>query len=459
MNSTSATAAAGAPPPVTAILARFACSAPRESIGARVRHEAARAVLNWTGCAIGAARHETVERALAAVRPFAGPPQASVLGRRERLDALHAALLNGITSHTFDFDDTHLRTVIHPAGPVASALLALAELRGTDGATFVDAFVIGVEVECRIGNAVYPSHYDVGWHITGTTGVFGAAAAAGRVLGLDAARMAHALGIAATTASGLREMFGSMCKPLHPGWAAKNGLYAALLAEQGFTSAPQPIEGRRGFANVLATARDYRAITEGLGETWELLENTYKPFACGIVEHPVIDACIELRNAHRIDPAAVQAVEVRVHPLVLELTGKTAPRTGLEGKFSVYHSAAVALIDGDAGEAQYSVARVRDPAGPILRDKVRAEVDRDLHEDAAHVAVVLADGRRLEKHVEHAIGSLARPMSDADLERKFRGLAVPIVGEPRATALIERLWSIDAAPRAGDLAALAVPTA
>ena len=459
MSSATAPASATAVPPVTATLAQFACTASRESIGAHVRHEAARALLNWTGCAIGASRHETVERALAAVRPFAGPPQASVLGRRDRIDALHAAMLNGITSHTFDFDDTHLRTVIHPAGPVASALLALAEMRGTAGAAFVDAFVIGVEVECRIGNAVYPSHYDIGWHITGTAGVFGAAAAAGRVLGLDPARMAHALGIAATTASGLREMFGSMCKPLHPGWAAKNGLYAALLAEQGFTSAAQPIEGRRGFANVLATARDYPAITEGLGATWELLENTYKPFACGIVEHPVIDGCIELRNAHHVDPATVRAVEVKVHPLVLELTGKATPRTGLEGKFSVYHSAAVALIDGAAGEAQYSDDRVRDPGVVALRDKVQAEVDPALHEDAARVVVVLADGRRLEKHVEHAIGSLARPMSDADLERKFRGLATPILGEARAGALIERLWQVDGAPRAADFVALAVPDA
>jgi 2-methylcitrate dehydratase PrpD len=444
-------------PAVTQMLARFSRDTRSEGIPRAVRLEALRALLNWLGCAIGASGHATVERALAAVRPFAGPPQATVLGRGDRLDILHAALLNGITSHTFDFDDTHLRTVIHPAGPVAAAIIALAEHRPVAGTAFVDAFVVGVEVECRIGLAVYPSHYDVGWHITGTAGVFGAAAAAGRLLGLDPESMTHALGIAATTASGLREMFGSMCKPFHPGWAAKNGLYAALLAQQGFTSAAQPIEGRRGFANVLATARDYAAITERLGETWELSENTYKPFACGIVIHPVIDGCVELRNQHGLDAADIAAVAVDVHPLVLELTGKTRPQIGLEGKFSVYHSAAVALIDGTAGEAQYSDARVRDPAVIALRDKVTASVDATMAEDAARIVITLTDGRTLEQHVEHAIGSLARPMDDEDLMQKFRDLVVPILGEHAAEALIEQVWALEAMDDVGRLAALTVP--
>jgi 2-methylcitrate dehydratase PrpD len=444
-------------PPVTQMLAAFARGFPGTEIPQAMRHEALRALLNWMGCAIGASHHETVERALAALRPFSGPPQATVLGRGDRLDMLHAALLNGIASHTFDFDDTHLRTVIHPSGPVASAILALAQRQPVRGSAFVDAFVVGVEVECRIGNAVYPSHYDVGWHITGTTGVFGAAAAAARLLGLDVAQTAHALGIAATTASGLREMFGSMCKPFHPGWAAKNGLTAVLLAQQGFTSAAQAIEGRRGFASVLATGRDYAAITEGLGETWELAENTYKPFACGVVIHPIIDACIELRNTYGIEPAQVAAVRADVHPLVLELTGKTAPQSGLEGKFSVYHSAAVALIDGAAGQAQYSDARVRDPQVVALRDKVEATVDRSMAEDAARVTIALTDGRTLEQNVEHAIGSLERPMDDEDLMQKFRDLTVPTLGERAAEALIEQVWALEAMDDVGGIAAMTEP--
>ena len=265
-------------------------------------------------------------------------PRSSAPRRRacsaghERVDILHAALFNGMTSHTFDFDDTHLKTVIHPAGPVASAILALAEYMPVTGAEFLHAFVLGVEVECRIGNAVYPSHYDIGWHITGTAGVFGAAAAAGKLLGLSEPRLVWALGIAATQAAGLREMFGSMCKPLHPGMAAKNGLYAALLAQQDFTSTNVGIEGKRGFANVLATERDYEAITGRLGETWELAENTYKPFACGIVIHPTIDGCIQLRNEHHLQPEDIERIDVTVHPLVLELTGKKTPARRTRGQ-------------------------------------------------------------------------------------------------------------------------------
>lgn len=439
------------------MLARFVARSTAASIPATVRHEAKRALLNWLGCAIGASEHPTVERAIAALSPFVGPPQATVLGRRERFDILHAAMMNGITSHTFDFDDTHLKTVIHPAGPVASAILALAEYQPVSGEALVHAFVLGVEVECRIGNAVYPSHYDAGWHITGTAGVFGAAAAAGKLLGLNETQLTWALGIAATQASGLREMFGSMCKPLHPGLAAKNGLYAALLAGQDFTSTEQGIEGRRGFANVLATDRDYTKITAGLNETWELLENTYKPFACGIVIHPIIDGCIELLHEHQLAPKTITRVDLRVHPLVLELTGKTAPQVGLEGKFSVFHSAAIALIDGAAGQAQYSDARVLDPEVVALRDRVAAVIDPSLKEDAAHVRIMLSDGRVFEKHIEHAVGSLSRPMSDQDLEAKCRGLCEGVLLAAQIDALIAQCWEVDTMTDSGQLARMTVP--
>ena len=440
-------------------LARFVAGSNPSNLPSPVQHEAKRAILNWIGCAVGASRHATIERAMAALAPFVGPAQATILGRHERYDILHAAMMNGIASHTFDFDDTHLKTVIHPAGPVASALLAYAEYSPASGVEFLHAFALGVEVECRIGNAVYPSHYDIGWHITGTTGVFGAAAAVGKLLKLSEAQLVWMLGIAATQSAGLREMFGSMCKPLHPGMAAKNGLYAALLAAKDFTSTTQGIEGKRGFANVLATARDYAQITDGLGATWELLENTYKPFACGIVVHPTIDGCIQLRNEHSLTPDAIASVALEVHPLVLELTGKTNPQVGLEGKFSVYHCAAVALIDGRGSEAEFSDQRVRDPVVVALRDRVKAAVAPALHEDAAHIRITLKSGKVLEKFVQHAVGSLARPMSDADLEQKFRALCEPVLPSVQIDKLIAQCWQSDAMANAGSLARMTVPPA
>jgi 2-methylcitrate dehydratase PrpD len=443
---------------VTRRLAGFVVRSRPADVPAGPRKEAARSILNWVGCALGGSRHDTVERALQALDEFSGPRKATVLGRAGRLDALHAALLNGISSHVLDYDDTHLETIIHPAGPVLPAILALSELRRARGEEFLHAFVLGVEVECRIGKAVYPSHYDVGWHITGTAGVFGAAAAAGKLLGLDERQMAWALGIAATQSSGLREMFGSMCKALHPGRAAQNGLAAALLAAKGFTSSERSIEAPRGFAHVLATERKLSRVTDGLGESFEISRNTYKPFACGIVVHPVIDACLQLRREHVLSADLIDRVDLRVHPLVLELTGKKTPATGLEAKFSVYHSAAVAILRGAAGPGEYTDAVARDPAVIALRGRVRAEPRNGVREEEAYATIVLKDGRRLEKHVEHAVGSLERPMSDADLERKFHGLADGVLKRARADRLIALCWSVASSRDAAEIARASAPS-
>jgi len=217
-------------PPITRILADFVAAHPSRGWEDSVDREAHRSLLNWVGCAIGASRHPTVEAALAAVAELEPGAQAMILGRSERVDVASAALLNGITSHTFDFDDTHLKTIIHPAGPVASAVLALAERQRTTGRELVDAVVLGIDVECRIGNAIYPDHYDRGWHITGSTGMLGAAAACARMLKLDTGKTAMALGIAASQPIGVREQFGSMSKAFHIGGAARAGLTSALHA-------------------------------------------------------------------------------------------------------------------------------------------------------------------------------------------------------------------------------------
>ena len=436
---------------VTRTLARYIVHSQYADIPAEVRHEAARALVNWIGCAIGSSRHATVEYALAAVAPFAGTAQAGILGRGERLDILHAALLNGISSHVLDFDDTHARAV-HPSAPVLPAILALAEWKQMSGKDLVHAFVLGVEAEIRIGLSVFPEHYEHGWHITGTAGVFGAAAAAGKLLGLNEQQMTWALGIAATQSSGLRAMFGSMCKSLHPGHAAHDGLTAAFLASKNFTSSERGIEAPRGWAHVLSTKFDPEVITTKFGERYELMSNMYKPFACGLVVHAVIDGCIQLRNEYDLQPAAIEAVDLIVCPIVMELTAITDPQTGLEGKFSIFHAAAAALVFGAGGEAQFSDTAVRDARVVELRKRITVTPDAQLRRIQARVTVRLKDGRTLTRYVENALGTLARPMSDADLEAKCRSLTDGIISASQTDELIRLCWSVEALLDAGAIA-------
>jgi len=438
-------------PPVTQILARFVAEHPSRGWSEAVDHEAHRTLMNWVGCAVGAAHHESTLAALAAVQLLQPAAQATVLGRAERVDMASAALINGISSHTFDFDDTHLKTIIHPAGPVASAALALAEHTGASGRALIDALVLGIDVSCRVGNAMYPDHYDRGWHITGSTGTLGAAAACARLLGLDAARTAMALGIAASQPVGMREQFGTMTKPFHPGGAARAGLMSALMAQQGFTASPRALEAPRGMMQTVSTKNDWREITDELGQRFEVSFNAYKPFACGIVIHPSIDACAQLR-AKGVQPEAVARIELRVHSLVLELTGKKEPADGLQAKFSVYHGCAAGLVFGRAGEEEFADDIVNRPDLVALRRKVVATVDDSIDEAAVDVTAVLHDGQRVQVRVEHAIGSLQNPMSDAQLEAKFQALAHPVLGQAAVARLISACW---AAGQAADVRALA----
>jgi 2-methylcitrate dehydratase PrpD len=442
---------------ITRELARFVVESRWSSIPEAIRHEAKRALLNWAGCALGGCRDETVDTALEALSDFAGPPQATLLGRSERTDILHAAALNALSSNILDFDDTHLRTVIHPTVPVAAAVLALAERSRATGAQLVHAFILGVEAECRVGNAISPEHYDAGWHITATCGVFGAAAACAKLLGLDTQKTIWAFGLAANQAAGTTSAHGSMTKSWNMANAARNGLMAALLAAKGFTSTEQGLEGDRGFARMYAQRRDLDEIVRGLGETWELAENAYKPYPCGIVAHPVIDACLALRDEPRAAPDAVERIELRVHPLVRMLMGNAAPLTGLEAKLSVHHCAAAALIHGAVGVREFTDACVNDPAVAALRARVTLVDDPAMPKPAAGVTMRLRDGSTLEKYVPHATGSLERPMSDEALGLKFRSLAEWGWPQCDTRAFIELAWSLDEITDAGAFARAAAP--
>ncbi|MBV8846231.1 MAG: MmgE/PrpD family protein, partial [Bryobacterales bacterium] len=373
----------------TRTLATYVVDGGVQDIPADVRHEAKRAVLNYVGCALGGSHEQAVDAAVRALSPYSGPPTASILGRTERMDPLHASLINGISSHVHDYDDTTPKNYIHPSSPVASALFAYASVNPVRGEDFLNAFVLGFEAESRIGNAVYPAHYDAGWHITGTAGVFGATAAIGKLIQLSEDQMVWALGLAATQAAGLREMFGSMAKALHPGRAAQNGYAAALLAQAGFTAGEHSLEGPRGFAAVTAGTYDLAKITAGLGVDYDLRANTYKPFPCGIVIHPTIDGCIQIREDHNLNPETIAAVRLRVAPLVLDLCNKRNVTVGLEGKFSVYHGAALGLVRGKAGLLEFTDEAVNDPEIKRVRECTTAVADPAITEDQAYIEVEL----------------------------------------------------------------------
>ena len=435
-------------------LARFIMETTPAEIPDSVLHEGKRAFINYLAVALYAARDPSLDILLDVFREEGGRRNASVMGTGIRTSLQNAALANGYLGHLEDYDDTHFPTVVHPSSPTLPASLALGEQRGASGLDTLVASILGMEVCCRVALAIHPAHYDAGWHITGTCGVFGSVAAAGRLLRLDTVQMVHALGIAGTQASGVREVFGSMTKPFHPGRAAQSGVLATLLARRGFTSTTAILEGRRGFATVLSSSYDLGLATAGLGERWELHMNGLKAYACGVVSHPLIDAMVALRSRDGVTPESVQSVNAQVHPLVLELVNQPHPRAGLEGKFSFQHCMAVGLVDGAALPAQYTDARVTDPVITALRKRISATVDPSIGEDSAVVTLLLKDGRSYTETVNHATGAPENPMTDTQLEAKFRSLTGEVLPRERVEQLLARLWELDQVANVREILAL-----
>ena len=424
-----------------------------EDLSAAAINQARRGLLDWIGCALAGSGHNTVTTLLAVLQEISGKPQATVLGRGLKLGLLDAPLANGQMGHVLDYDDTHMGgVVLHTSSPVLAALFALAERKPASGADFMLAYAIGFEAGVRAGRTA-PGHHKGGWHLTGTLGSIAAGAACGKLLNLDRQRLTYALGIAATQAAGMQQNRGTMCKSFHAGKAAQNGVLAALLAERGFDATQEIIEGERGFARIYSDVVAPEQLTAGLGERWLIESNGHKPYACGVVLHPLIDAVIALRNRDGVDPATVSEIALRVHPLVLSITGVVEPSTGLQSKFSTVHSAAVALLDGAAGVAQYSDAKAADPAVAALRRKVKATADDSLRKDEAQAAIV-ANGKRHEIHVAHASGTADNPMSDAAIAAKFLANAAPVIGRERAERARDFVAALEKQPNVQDLVAL-----
>lgn len=443
---------------VTRPLAELALGLRWDELPAQVRHEARRCLVNFFACAIAGARDPAAVIAARVLRRTGPAGDCTVIGSRERFAPLQAASLNAMSANVFDFDDTHLPTIVHPTAPVAPVVFALAQTRRLDGVALLEALVAGIEVECRIANAISPEHYARGWHITSTCGVFGAAAAAARLLGLDVQQACWALGSASAQAGGLVETLGTMAKSISVGNAASNGLLSALLAQEGFSGPARPLEGPRGFLPVFGPGERGPVAVQGLGTRWEILANTYKPYPCGVVLNPVIEACLALRPqvADRLD--AIERIELKAHPLLRQRTDRPGVSSGKASQVSAQHAVAVTLTRGRAGLDEFSEEAVRDPALPAIGGRLAFVEDAAMGVESAEVRVLLRDGRRVTHLVQAAHGSLASPLSDDELSRKCRELArhagTGIAVEP----LLDALWQIDRLADAGKVIRLAAAT-
>ena len=438
---------------LTKTLCGYLTAAQFADLTAAAKREARRGVLDWIGCALAGSGHKTVTTLLSVLQEVSGKPQATVFGRGLRLGLLEAPLANGQMGHVLDYDDTHMGgVVLHTSSPVLAALFALAERAPVSGADFMLAYAVGFEAGVRSGRTA-PGHHKGGWHLTGTLGTIAAGAACGKLLRLDRQRLTYTLGIAATQAAGMQQNRGTMGKSFHAGKAASNGVLSALLAERGFDATQEIIEGKKGFSRIYSDVAEPEQLTAGLGQSWIIETNGHKPYACGVVLHPLIDAVIAIRNRGAIDAASVDEISLRVNPLVLSITGVVEPSTGLQSKFSLVHSAAVALIDGAAGVAQYSDARAADPKVAALRRKVKAVADETLRKDEAYAAVTAA-GKRHEAHIAHASGTADNPMSDTAIEAKFMANAAPVIGRERAEQARDFVLALETQPDMRALIAL-----
>ncbi|MEX2616054.1 MAG: MmgE/PrpD family protein [Alphaproteobacteria bacterium] len=443
--------AAGA---VTRRLARFVHDTRWRDIPEAVRHEAKRSLLNGFATALGGCREPAIDKYLAVLGPFAGSRGAGIIGRAERVDMLLAACVNAMSANIFDYDDTHPNTIIHPTAPVAPALFAHAEIARCSGADLLRAFILGGEIECRIGNAVSPYHYGRGWHITSTCGIFGAAVGVGALAGLTEEQFGWALGNASAQASGLVETLGTMSKSISVGNAARNGMASALLAAEGFSGPAAPLEGARGFLPVYADDPKTDALFDGLGEVWEIARNTYKPYPTGIVLNPVMEACIRLHGAGAFAVEDVAEVTLTGHPFLQQRTDRPDVATGRESQVSAQHAIAIALRRGRAGLSEFSDEAVAETLRDGIRPTVRFVDDDSYDIEGVKMLVRTKQGAEHMVEIADTQGGSRNPMSDAGLNGKLAMLAEYGGFGADVTPLADAVWSLDTAADAGAVMAL-----
>ena len=426
-----------------------------ESLPADVIEEAKLCLIDWLGVTLGGAHEPLTQILMEVTAAVGGNEQASIIGHDRKDSMLNAALINGSASHALDFDDVHLQFMGHPTVPVMPALLALAETRGSTGRDFLTAFIAGFEAECRIGSSVFPMHYQQGYHSTSTVGRFGAAVACAKLLGLDPGKMNYSIGLAGTQAAGLKQVFGTMAKPFHAGKAAMDGLLAALLAEKSFTCSDDILAGETGFCEVLSPEANPEMITEDFGKKYAIREVIFKRHASCFETHPAIDAVMALRG--EVDPRDVAEIRVSTNPIALEIAGKPKPKTGLEGKFSIAFCAALALTDGETGEASFTDEMVARPLLVELTEKVKLEGNDDHGFTQAEVVLRTNDGRELRSVADTMDAGSDKAGRKNDLVKKFHSFADRLLPDGRSDAILRFVNEMDTQSNAGELAALCCP--
>jgi 2-methylcitrate dehydratase PrpD len=449
----------------TSLIADFVAKSRREDCPDQAVKAARHAILDCLGVMLAGSTEPAARILQSVATAEGGAPLCTVIGTGRRSGAVWAALCNGTAAHALDFDDTNFVLLGHPSAPVLAASLAAAELALADGPALIHAFLLGFEVETTVAAVVNPAHYEHGWHATCTLGTLGAAAAAARLLGLDSAQIRTALAVAASQSSGLKENFGTMTKPFHAGHAARSGVLAALLAREGWTASEQALEGPQGFFHVLgAGARDMRAI-ETLGAPWKILSSgvAVKPYPSCACTHSIIDGALTLKRGHLIDPDDIAEVTVGVNALVPRILIHSAPRTGLEAKFSGEFSAAAALTEPRLGISTFTDEKVHDPAIRALMERVKLVVDPDIPGDQerhmwTRVTLRLTDGRTLSIGPREVPGHPSNPLSAQALREKFEECARLVLAEDRVDSVAQMVESLDTCPDVRSLTAILGPS-
>jgi len=441
---------------LTQVLAEKAAGLRYDDLSSAARELARQCVLDYYGVALAGAGDELVYHLLDEMADAGGAPQASVIGHALRLPILSAALVNGVAAHALDYDDVNMAMPGHPSVAILPGLLALAELKGSSGRDVITAFVAGYETACRIGAALQPGHYDLGFHSTGTIGSFGAAAACARLLGLDGDATAVALGIAGTQAAGLKSQFGTMCKPFHAGKASQNGLLAARLVARGFSSRTDIIECVQGFAlthgpNFLPEAA-LAAPEAGL----HLFANLFKYHAACYLTHAPIECARRLREENQLKPETIAGIILRLDASCERVCNIPAPVDGLQSKFSLRQTVAMALAGIDTASLDaYSAENAQEPGLVSLRERVVLDWQDSWPQTLADLKLELADGRRETARHDAGIPAANIDEQGERLSAKFDALVEPVLGGPRTRELREMIFGLYELADSGGLARLA----